>query len=216
MNWQTLLADIRDDLEDLNVPPRWSDSRLYLYTKDAVNDYSMWFPKRIDGVELESEDGKYLLPEDFVTEIHLESPRNRFLEKREETPGRRYRERGRPTTYFIEGGYVYLNGTPFSSDELLLTYYSLHPVPDDEEDLEFEFTIPSSDIELLRLFVAGKVHAQMRSKTSRLDRFTPGSARRDDNPLLPETNQLMEEYYSKVASRIGGKVIRLYRPGRMA
>jgi hypothetical protein len=215
MTWEELLANLRSDLEDERDTPRWSDERLFMYTRDAVNDYSLWFPRRVDGLEIELSGDFYPLPDDFVSEVSIESPKNAFLERRLEIPGRRYRKGGRPTTYFIEGGNVYLNGTPLQDDGLFLTYYALHLSPDDAEDLDFEFTIPDMDMELIRLYVQGKIHAQMRSRTSRLDRFKPGSGRRDDNPLSPETESMMEEYYSKIASRIGGKVIRLYRVGRM-
>ena len=32
--------------------PRWSDAAIYLYAKDAIRDYSSYFPMRVTRVEL--------------------------------------------------------------------------------------------------------------------------------------------------------------------
>ncbi len=45
--WAQLLADIRIDLKDTGTTPRWSDAALYLYAKDAIRDYSSYFPLRV-------------------------------------------------------------------------------------------------------------------------------------------------------------------------
>jgi hypothetical protein len=212
--WAELLADIRTDLQDAGQTPRWSDDLLFMYAKDAIRDYSEWFPRRVDRTALTLSGSSYPLPADFVSDIFVESPVNTFLEKRQERPGTKYSTLNtRPYYYFIDGGNLYLNGSP--RDDVLLTYYATHPVPSAKDDSAFLITVPDSDIELLRLYVKAQVHSQMRGKTSRLDRFEPGSGRRDDNPLLPEYNSLMQEYLSKISERVTGGSIRLYRPGRV-
>ncbi len=50
MNWGEFLSDVRNDLRDTAVSPRWSDDLLYLYAKDGIRGYSLWFPKRVDRV----------------------------------------------------------------------------------------------------------------------------------------------------------------------
>jgi hypothetical protein len=213
ITWETLLADLRRDLKDTSSKPKWSDEELYMYTVDAVYDYSVWFPQRKDKVELTESSGSYPLPVDYIEDVTLENPEDRFLEKREDIPGRKYSDTLRPVYYYISGGNLYLNGSSLVDDGIYLTYFALHDIPTSETDTTFVFTVPLVDVELLRLYVRGQVHEQMRSKTARLDRFDPGSGRRDDNPLAKETNLLLSSYYDKVARRIGGGSITLYRPG---
>ena len=212
--WGTLLTNIRNDLQDTASTPRWSNATLYMYTCDAIRDYSVWFPKRVDQASLTLSGTSYPLPADFVEDITVESPVDTFLERRDERPGRRYLAQGKPICYFIEGGNLYLNGTPLTGDLVLLTYFATHPVPTSETQTAFVITIPDRDLELLRLYVKAQVNIQMRGKQARLDRFDAGSGRRDDNPLMPEAINLMQDYYNKIASRITGGVIKLYRPGR--
>jgi len=216
--WADLLADLRSDLQDESTTkPKWSDATLYRFTKDGVYDYSIWFPQRKNRVEL-SLDGTgsyYVLPTDFVEDITLENPLDRFLEKREDIPGRKYADTYRPVNYFVQGQALYLNGTALSDEGVYLTYNALHDVPTSEADTTFVFTVPERDLELIRLYARAMIHEQMRSKTARLDRFDPGSGRRDDNPLAKETNLILDDYREKITRRIGGRAIRLYRPGRV-
>ena len=212
--WASFLTELRADLQDTGTSPRWSNYLLWVYTKDAVRDYSTWFPMRMDSVTLvESGDG-YALPADYVEDIAVECPEDTFLERRLSRPGIRFPTQAKPYLYHIEGVTLYVNGPP--DDDVLLTYFALHTVPTTEKSKPtFTFTIPEADMELLRLYVKAQVHGQMRGKQSRLDRFEPGSGRRDDNPLGPETSIILTEYYSKIASRISGGVVKLTRPGRI-
>ena len=73
-------------------------------------------------------------------------------------------------------------------------------------------TSPVEDEEIVRLFVKAKISEQMRMRQSSLDRFKQGSGDRDDNPLLPEHNELMREYHYRIAQRLGG-LIQLNRSG---
>jgi hypothetical protein len=213
--WADLLANLRTDLKDTSLTPRWTDAQLLLWTKDAVRDYSTFFPLLQDRVALTLSGTAYPLPTDFVKVVDVECPLDRFLEQAMRRPGIRLRTRnGQPTHYYISGGSLYLNGTPLEGAEVLLTYDALHPLPVDENDTAFAFTISEIDEELLRLYVKAKASEQVRTQQSNLDRFTPGSGRRDDNPLLPEVDKLMQEYRFKIAERIGGGTILLWRPGR--
>ena len=214
--WAQFLKDLREDLQDSGSSPRWTSYLLWLYTKDAINDYSLWFPRRIDSVELVASGTGYALPDDFSTDIYVESPKDTFLERRLPTTGRKFLAQSSPYFYYLDGGKLYLNSTTVT-DGPYLTYYAIHDVPTSEKTTPtFTFTIPDSDLELIRLYVRAQVHTQMRSKQARLDRFEPGSGRRDDNPLHPEANTLLDEYYNKVSLRVGGGAVRLHRTGRIA
>lgn len=201
MDLQTLLADVRIDLQDTGETPRWSDEILTLFIRDGISDYSTWLPRRRDRVKIDAVDGVFTLPPDFIEDIYVEAPLDTYLERRDERPGSRFITKVKPTQYFIEGGVLHLNG-PHPS--IWLTYFAVHEVE----------TIPERDVELIRLFAKARAYEQMRSKQATLDRFKM-SGKRDDNPLHPETYNLMNEYYAKVASRVSGSVIRLYRTGRV-
>jgi hypothetical protein len=210
--WAQLLADIRIDLKDTGSTPRWTDDALYLYTKDAIKDFSTHFPV-VKRAILSAANEAYALPADLVEIWNVECPAGRFLERRLERPGSHYNTTaGRPTQYFIEGGSLYLNGDPLSGETVVLTYGAQHAIPDDAKDTTHTLTIPPMDEELIRLYVKAKAAEQIRTQQASLDRFKLGSGARDDNPLAPETGNLIDEYRSKIAERYPGGIIKLYRP----
>lgn len=205
--WSGFLAELRVDLQDTSATPRWSDKILWVYTRDAIRDYSTWFPRRIDRQEIAKTNGAFPLPSDFVQEIFVESPSETFLKKRTEQPGTRLRTS--TTLYTVSGGKLYTD----AGGPVYLTYLALHAVPASETDNTFTFTVPDADIELIRLYVKASCYEQMRSKQASLDRFKL-SGSRDDNPVEPETHNLMIEYQYKISQRIKGGMIKLYRVGR--
>ena len=210
--WAQHLSDVRSDLQDTSdTSPRWSTDMLYLYTKDGVRDYSTWFPKRLDHVEISLISGKYPLPLDYVEDIAIEYPADTFLEQRYIRPGKTYHKNVTPKYYFTQGGSIYLDAPV--SGSLFLTYNATHDIPADKSDATFVFTIPDTDMELIRLYVKAKVYTQMRTRQSALDRFKIGSGKRDDNPLEPEVADVMSEYTRGIAERVRGGVIVLTKLG---
>jgi len=216
MIWNDYLAEMRADIQDTGTTPRWTDKMLYVYTKDAIRDYSTWFPLRTDRkVMTLSTDGlSYPLPADYIEDICVECPQDRYLEKRPNRPGTLYRKTGFSFSYYTSGGNLYISSPAAAGDNVLLTYYSCHPIPASEVDSTFAFTVPDSDIELIRIYTKAMLYQQMRSKQAALDRFKLGTGKRDDNPLMPEVGDLMEYYYHMIAQRSPGGVIVLYRTGR--
>lgn len=208
MNWATFLSALRQDLKDTGATPRWSDELLHTYTVDAVADYSRWLPRRIDRVTLTLTGGVYPLPSDFIRVIAVESPIDAVIEEGDIVPGRR-RSRN---AYMLSGGNLYFVQVPAS--DVLLTYYALHPSPANKDDTAFVFTVPAVDLELLRLYIKGKCYEHLRSRTASLDRFKLGGSR-DDNPITPEVDDLLGEYRRKIAERMPGGSITLYRRGRI-
>lgn len=204
--WGDFLTAIRNDLQDTGTQPRWSDQVLHLYLCDAIRDYSQYFPRRIDRFPIGNLNGAFPLPLDFVREVFVEWD-GKLLQRRQERPGVQFSTKPLPQRYYIEGQNLYLDGP---ADTIYLTYLAVHPVPPTVDDKTFNLTIPARDDELIRLYVMGRVHAQMRARQSRLDRFDQSSGRRDDNPLRPEVNQWFMEYRQKVAERIGSRVIYLH------
>jgi hypothetical protein len=226
--WTDFLDEIRSDLQDTSGNPRWTDTMLWVYAKDAIRDYSMWFPRRMDQVALTPINGKYLLPTDFIEDIYVECPLGTFLERRRDRPGVKFIASNKLFFYTIDGGYLYTTSTPTQS--IYLTYQGVHPVPDDEDGgaqeaqsgppavaavPEYAFTIPDADMELIRLYMRAKVYDQMRSRQASLDRFKLGTGTREDNPIMPEVREIMDRYYEGIALRTSGGPIILNRTGRM-
>ena len=216
--WVDLLKDIRTDLQDEAATPRWSDHLLYLYAKDGIRDYSLWFPKRVDNLALTlvngRSEGPYPLPSDFIEDIQVECPAGYFLQRIQIKPNTR-RLKGTSqfaNYYYIQGGNLYL-GSP-AADVPSLTYLASHAVPTSEADDVFVVTVPDADLELIRLYIKAKVNAQMRTRQASLDRFKVGSGKRDDNPLAPEVDDVWKEYNDAIIKRINGGVIILYRMRR--
>ncbi len=208
--WATFLASVRAELSDVSATtPKWSDDLLYLWAVDAIRDYSQYFPQTLDKVELTLTGTSYPIPANYLRAVFVEAPESRFLNTRKNRPGRRYYENvGSPTHYYIDGTALRINGTV---NELLLTYHAIHGIPSTVGDDTFELTVPDRDMELIRLYVRAKAHEQMRAMQSAQDRYKLGSGTRDDNPLLPEVEKLMEVYDKKIAERHEGGAIMLQR-----
>lgn len=213
ITWAELLVDVRAELkddDDNSENYEWSDALLYLWCKDAIADYSQYNP--ITKMETLSviAGASYGFPTDYLIDLYIEAPTGSFLRKRYLSPGKRFvRTTGAPIYYWLTGSTLYLNSE--TTDDVDLTYNALHEIPDAVDDEDFEFTIPSGDAELIRLYIRAKAHEQMRSGQASLDRFALGSGARDDNPIEPEYEDLMEEYERKMYERYGGGVITLYR-----
>jgi hypothetical protein len=212
-NWATFLGEIRVDLKDTGTAPRFSDDALYLWAKDAIRDYSMHYPKRMDRVTLTAVGGAYPLPADYYQDVEVEYPLNTFLERRQQRPGKSYSVGSTPTSYYISGGKLHLD-VASPSYVIYLTYDAIHPSPAAHDDNTFVLTIPMPDEELIRLYIKAKASEQLRTQQASLDRFKLGSGDRQDNPLLPEVNTLMVEYRTKLAERYPGKTIRFWKPTR--
>ena len=210
-----LLADIRVELKD-TAKTKWPDETLYIWVKDAIKDYSGWFPlptERYDMGTLDANNSA-ALPADFLSgqDWTVESPPNTFLERRAGRPGSKYTTPASPTLYFISGGRLHLNAAP--TDSVLMTYGAMHTIPATYLSTTTVMSIPSSDEELIRLYVVAKANEQVRTKQSSIDRFKLGAGRRDDNPVGLEVATLMDEYLAKIAERSPGGAVALYRQGK--
>jgi hypothetical protein len=228
MNWADFLAEIREEINDTGSTKRYSDGTLWRYTRDAILDYSSWFPMRVDGVVLTPDPisaKKCALPADFIDEVSVECPEGTFLERRQSQPGVRYVQSSTLMFYTKDAGAIYLNADPGDND-VVLAYYATHtippkpveptdpPTPPEEGEEEWEFTVPDVDLELIRMYVVGRVLTYIRTQQSRLDRFKVSSGARDDNPVEPETTDYMLDYDKGIAERRSGGGVRLYKPSR--
>jgi hypothetical protein len=210
MNWGELKTDIRSDLQD--TANKYSDTLLFLYVKDAIRDYSVWFPKRADRELLSRNGSGYSLPNTFIEEIYVETPLDTYLEKRIVHPGTVRKATLSPRNYYIQGGMIYLSALEYD-EPVYLTYFATHPVPTSESDDAFVVSIPDMDIELIRIYVKAKLYERIRAKQASLDRFKPVGTR-DDNPIIPEVADLMREYEKGISERIGGGTVFLQKVSR--
>ena len=205
--WAGFLAGIRSYLQDTSqTNPKYSDELIYLYTCDAIRDYSQWFPK-VTRVEIANVDGGYALPEDFGGVITIEDDNGAFLKKRLARPGYKYRTLTNPTRYWVNSEGIRLNSS--TTNAIYLTYRGSHDLPASADDTTFVFSIPDRDMELISIYVRAQCLEQTRSRQANLDRFKR-RGERDDNPLIYETSSLMDEYLAKVAERYTGGARYLY------
>jgi hypothetical protein len=216
--WSSIFTDIRTDLSDTSTKPRWSDDLLLLFAKDAVRIYSINLPRLVYRQEISAQSGSFPLPAGTISIVSVETLEGVYLGRFEPKPGRKVRAPGVANAYFADGSNIYLNLAPSDGDKLLLTYRAYYSIPTSvtapKSGTESDSGIPAEDEELIRLYVKAKISEQMRLGQSSLDRFNPAGAR-DDNPLLPEYNELMSEFHMRIAQRLGG-VIPLNRKGRFS
>lgn len=196
--WKTVLANIREDIQDTSTNPRYSDKLLFLYARDAIRDYSQYFPLRVDALEIAPANGVFPLPSDFLDEIFVECPRGTYLEPRPLRPGLLKVASVTPYRYQIEGGSIHLDAS--TSQSIWLTYSAFHSVPTSETDSTAEISVPETDMELIHLYVRARIAAQIRFRQANLDRYRE-DGRRDDNPLAFEYKNLMDEYRIKIQER---------------
>lgn len=212
--WGELLANLRADLKDpQSEKPKWTNETLWVFTMDAIRDYSMDLPKDVYRYQLTASNGCWTVPANFLNEKTIELEAGYYLEKAVERPGARIRSSYTATTYRIIGGKIYTEPSPTDGATCLLTYYAIHDGPADPSDTEAVISVPVHDEELIRLYAKAKAIEQFRTSQSNLDKFKP-SGERDDNPLYKEHEFLMSEYRRKLADRSGGIVL-LYKVGRI-
>jgi hypothetical protein len=215
--WPNLLADIRSELKDSGLTPRWTDRELYLYAKDAILDYSTWFPRRIDRTELTLINGAVTVPANFVEDILVEYPLDTTLERRVFRPGAVFGAvtpslyGHQPGYYYIQGGNLYVCG--LLDQKVFLTYMACHSLPTSETDALTVLSLPDIDAEIIRTYMKWKCYGGMRARQASLDRFKPVGTR-TDNPLTPETENLYEVYLQMIAQRTPGGIVILYKTGQ--
>jgi hypothetical protein len=218
MNWGALLDEIRTvDIDDAGDTPKFSNKALYAYLREAVGDYSQFLPLRKVDVTLVQDLSnlkKFALPADFLSEVSVACPADRLLEPQRGRLGTNVQPGNRPFFYLVENkSALYLDADPGEND-VILTYDAFYPIPANADDMSFELTIPLADIDLVKLYIEGKVNAKIRNAQARLDRFKLGNSALTDNPMKYEVEDFFADYKAKLAERIPSKSLTLYRPRR--
>ena len=219
MNWGALLDEIRTvDIDDAGETPKFSNKALYAYLREAVGDYSQFLPlHKVNVVLVQDADNpqKFALPADFLAEVSVACPADRLLEPKRGRLGTNAQPGSRPFFYVVENkSTLYLDADP-GQNEVSLSYDAYHPIPASADDTAFEFsTLPLADVDLVKLYIEGKVNAKIRNAQARLDRFKLGNSARTDNPMSNEVEDFFAAYKAKLAERIPSKSLTLYRPRR--
>jgi hypothetical protein len=216
MNWGQFLTELRSELKDDGTTQKFSDDLLYVFLRDGIWALSEWLPRDIGRITLTAEETdpkKFALPTDFIEEYLVECPLDNALTFRYVRPGVRRATSVRPLFYWTNTGYLFLDADP-GENAVLISYYGVHGIPADASDQTFDLTVPMRDIELLKLYIFGRVFQRERSRQSLLDRFKVGTGDRQDNPIEPEVVDYMGQFNEKLAERIGGKAVFLTRERR--
>lgn len=216
MLWSDLKAELRIELDDTGTTPKWDDAALFMYLREAIADYSQYFPMVNEVIPLVASltnPLKYALPTDFLEEIQVQSPADNILELRRGRSGTHVTTGTKPVFYYIDGTFLYLDTNPGVSP-VLLTYDALHGMPANKSADTFVMTVPMVDIELIKLYIVGKVNTRQRNAQSRLDRFKLGTGTREDNPMRLETEDFFARYYQKTSERLRPEAKYLSRPRR--
>lgn len=215
--WAEIVSEIRVDLRDPSGT-KYPDASILVWLKDAIRDYSRHFPYESTVKLTKDDEGDfYALPSGTTQVNYVMCPSGTYLEEKEPRPGVAYITQSTPTLYYQRGGAIYLNGS--TEEDVYVVANCIHNVPtsedwdSEEEEEQSEVTIPDMDIELIRLYVKAKANESTRTRQANLDRFKSGSGSRDDNPLEPEVEGLMDEYRKKILERYPVGVIFLYKPG---
>lgn len=218
MNWGDLLTEIRTvDIDDDGDAPKFTNAALYAYLREAVGDYSQFLPlRKLDVVLTQdlSNPKKFALPADFLSEVSV-SIGGRLLEPERRRLGTNAVPGNRPFFYRKEGRASLFLDTDPGELSVILSYDAMHPIPATADDSAFEFSsLPLADIDLIKLYVEGKVNAKIRNAQARLDRFKLGNSARTDNPMSNEVEDFFANYRQKLAERIQPESVTLHKPRR--
>lgn len=220
MNWGQLLADLRLDMKDTGETPRLDDATAYLYLKFALADYSQWNPAT-KTVTLDFDNtGMATLPDDFISPIEVRDSVSQALirpRRGVSNPPAALVFPAQEIFWWIEGTKLRVTSWGDSPDTASLLYKGRHLPPANASATTTALTIPESDERAILLFIRGSYANTMRTKTSQLDRYkrkTEAGNTRQDNPIRPEEDNLMDEYMDLMNTRYGGGSVRLAAPHR--
>jgi hypothetical protein len=198
----TTLSDLRTKVRAFlkdDTTQKVDDTEMNDYIADAVMDYSRHFPRNLVAtiaaaatidVPVDALPGHVVDMVEVGSDIWTEVTFGKV----------------RPTT----GNYWYWRGdqiafvvTPASS--VILHYRGIYDIPSSDTDT---ITVPRSDEELLKIYVAAKYHQKVGTVAAKLDRFREKGTR-DDNPLVTMYEVLMAEYHDKIAERMRRGTVRM-------
>ena len=205
--WTEILADLRLDMDDTGENLKLDAETAFLYGKMAIRDYSRWNPRVMSAMLTLDSLGEAALPTGFISMIEVRDPdHNRILPLANVTNPPQFTLASSQYRWWIEGGTFRMNTWDDLPESLYILYRGYHILPTAVDDDETVMTVPDEDVEAIFLYIRAKYTGQLRSKTSRADRFKrrveAGNTRRD-NPLTPEEQNLMDEYLYFMNDRYG-------------
>jgi hypothetical protein len=218
--WTDILSDLRVDMGDNPTNPKLGADQAFLYGKMAIQDYSWWNPRVLSaGLDLDSQ-GAAALPTGFMSLIEVRDDLYDEvvlpLTTMSNPPG--YTLARSQKRWWIEGNTLKFNTWSDDPDTVTILYRGCHALPLSASDETTVMTFPDADEEAILLYIRAKYAGSKRSKTSSADRYkrkVEAGNTRQDNPLAPEEQNLMDEYLAFMSLRYGSVgSIRLVRQRR--
>jgi hypothetical protein len=169
---QSLRDLCRRRLGDLEVPYKWSDLQVNQWINDAIADYSIHFPRRVElKLDCTLNTHSYALPADCHGLLSVEYP-----------TGQDPPEYLRPADRFAAGFYTHddlydflpshdqdspgslcISADPTAAQDINVIYLADHAYPDDDLD---EITILERHYELILLYVRWAAYQELASSES--------------------------------------------------
>lgn len=219
VTWKSLRDNhIRPFVDDLTSGD-WTDAELLLYTTWALDDFTMWHPRRRVAT-LAAETESFGLPEDFyqvdLVEWQKSDYYRKFLEEVSRYPGYQFPstdvdEDSYPVGYWVTEDTLHLGRTAEAA--FTLHYHAYWPIPTGDDDLVI---VPRWARQALTFYVAAMAlirksigFAKIRQWNTRVDSGKP-----TDEPLLPEAKFLLEQYAQIISDHVPLDDIRVTIEGR--
>ncbi len=206
--WADILADLRLDMDDTGENPKLDAETAFLYGKMAIRDYSRWNPRVMSAMLTLDSLGEAALPTGFISMIEVRDPdHNRILPLANVTNPPQFSLASSQYRWWIEGGTFRMNTwDDLPESPSISCTGGITSCQPPMTMISTVMTFPDEDVEAIFLYIRAKYTGQLRSKTSRADRFKrrveAGNTRRD-NPLTPEEDNLMDEYLYFMNDRYG-------------
>ena len=151
---------VRRRLGDLTSPFTWSDLQLNQWLNDAIADYSLHFPRRLEA-SLDCSEGEqaYSLPDGCLEMLNVEYPAGNdppaYLQRGDHRQAAFQRSQDLSDILAsgsaLSSGSLLLSAVPVSGESITLAYQGLHPYL--EDDSEDPGSGPEEHLELLVLYV---------------------------------------------------------------
>jgi hypothetical protein len=164
---QSLRDLCRRRLGDLDLPYKWSDLQINQWINDAIADYSIHFPRRVElKLDCTLDTHSYELPADCHGLLSVEYPQG------QDPP-----EYLQPADRFADGFYacddlydflpshdqdspgkLWISANPTAAQDINLIYLADHDYPDDDAD---EITVLERHYELILLYVRWAAYQEL-------------------------------------------------------
>jgi hypothetical protein len=207
---------LRDTTNTQNSPYKWSDDTINEAICEAIRDISQHFPRDMRvTITAEEDQTVFDLPAGFKEDCYLVSSAGGYYTKLSplDYEQRAYLDSQEAAVSYTSlyglgitpgnvGHYTIWNNqllvTPAPTSSMILYYKAMHSLPTSDSDV---ITVPQEDEDLIILYAWAVCLTRDSAADSTLSRWSEGSGRRDDNPVLLQSTRLFNAYRQKVDER---------------